>query len=94
MDVELRSISRADLKYFLTTCEAAFGWDVKDEEVERVGKILKPERTIAAYDGETMVGTAADYEFTLTVPGAKLIRRLISTATALSFVCPLGQRGG
>jgi predicted acetyltransferase len=72
MDVELRSISRADLKYFLTTCEAAFGWDVKDEEVERVGKILKPERTIAAYDGETMVGTAADYEFTLTVPGAKL----------------------
>jgi predicted acetyltransferase len=72
MDVELRSISRADLKYFLTTCEAAFGWDVKDDEVERVGKILNPERTIAAFDGETMVGTAADYEFTLTVPGAKL----------------------
>lgn len=72
MDIELRSISRADLKDFLATCEAAFGFDVKDEMVERIARILRPERTIAAFDGETMVGTAADFEFVLTVPGGKV----------------------
>jgi predicted acetyltransferase len=72
MDIELRSVSRADLKDFLATCEAAFGFDVKDEMVERIARILRPERTIAAFDGETMVGTAADFEFMLTVPGGKV----------------------
>jgi predicted acetyltransferase len=72
MDLQLRSVSRAELKYFLATCEAAFGYDAKDDFVERVGRVLPPERTVAAFDGESMVGTAADWEFTFTVPGGKV----------------------
>jgi predicted acetyltransferase len=72
MDLSLRSVSRAEFKYFLSTCEAAFGFEAKDEFVDRIGRVLLPERTIAAFEGETMIGTAADWEFTLTVPGGKL----------------------
>lgn len=71
MDISLRPVSRAEFKYFLTTCEAAFGQGIKDEDAEWLAGLLPPDRTLAAFDGESMVGTAADYEFTLTVPGGK-----------------------
>jgi predicted acetyltransferase len=83
MDIELRSIARAELTNFLATCEAAFGFDVRDDQVERLARILKPERTVAAFDGETMVGTAADFEFFLTVPGGKVPAAGVTTVGVL-----------
>jgi predicted acetyltransferase len=72
MEIDLRTCRDDELAYFLTTVEAAFGYSPKEEEIQRFGRILDMSRTIGAFDGESMIGTAADFEFTLTVPGGKL----------------------
>lgn len=90
MDISLRSVSRAEFKYFLTTCEAAFGFGAKDAFVERVGRVLQPERTIAAFDGESMIGTAADWEFMFTIPGGKVP----AAGVSLVGVLPSHRRRG
>jgi predicted acetyltransferase len=72
MEIDLRACRDDELAYFLTTVEAAFGYSPKEEEIQRFGRILDMGRTIGAFDGESMIGTAADFEFTMTVPGGKL----------------------
>jgi predicted acetyltransferase len=51
---------------------AAFGDEPRDEDIERHQKMLVRERFYAAYDDALPVGTAADFPFTLTVPGGEL----------------------
>jgi predicted acetyltransferase len=72
MEISLRECRADEMKEFATTCEAAFGYDVSDELMSRWVRLFMPERTVAAFDGDAMVGTAADFEFTFTVPGGKV----------------------
>lgn len=72
MDVLVRECRRDESELFLRTCEAAFGYDVSDELMARWLRLFDPERAVVAYDGEEMVGTASDFQFTLTVPGGKV----------------------
>lgn len=51
---------------------AAFGDEARDDDLERHRKMLVRERFYAAYDDGLPVGTAADFPFTLTVPGGEL----------------------
>jgi predicted acetyltransferase len=72
MEIKLRTCNDDELASFLKTLHAAFGYSPKEDEIRRIGRVLDMERTIAAFDGDSMIGTAADFEFTLTVPGGKL----------------------
>src|SRR6266513_5446263 len=51
---------------------SVFGDEPNDEDIERHRKMLVRERFYAAYDGDLPVGSAADFPFTLTVPGGEL----------------------
>src|SRR3954471_1812008 len=51
---------------------AVFGDEPRDEDFERHRKMLVRERFYAAYDGDAPVGSAADFPFTVTVPGGEL----------------------
>ena len=72
MDLVVRQCRPDEVRLFMATCEAAFGYDVTEEQSTRWGRVLDPERTVAAFEGDEMVGTAADFRFTLTVPGGKV----------------------
>jgi predicted acetyltransferase len=72
MDVTLRQCRSDEGELFLKTCEAAFGYDVGQELLGRWLRLFDPDRAVAAWDGEEMVGTAGDFRFTLTVPGGKI----------------------
>jgi predicted acetyltransferase len=72
MSVHVRVCRENEFRRFLETCEAAFGYDVPADDVERFRRVISPERTHAAFDGDTMVGTAGSFPFTLTVPGGEL----------------------
>jgi predicted acetyltransferase len=70
--VEIRACRAEELRDFLATAEAAFGDEVGDEEVERARRILPPERALAAFEDDYMVGTTGTFPFSLTVPGGEV----------------------
>lgn len=72
MDIYVRACRKDEFRRFLETCEAAFGYDLRDDDVERFGRIISAERTFAAFEGESMVGTTGSFEFSLTIPGGEL----------------------
>jgi len=65
----IRIITPADLEAFSAVPSQAFLEDWSPEARELEGKLIEFDRTIAAFDGAQMVGTAGAYSFRLTVPG-------------------------
>ncbi|MFN2488548.1 MAG: GNAT family N-acetyltransferase [Actinomycetota bacterium] len=72
MSLEIRSCRPDEFRLFLETCEAAFGYDIKDDDVERFKRVISTDRTFAAFDDETMIGTAGSFPFTMTIPGGEV----------------------
>jgi predicted acetyltransferase len=72
MSLRLRPARRSEIPDFLEACESAFGHDISDEEVGRLTRLLEPRRTLATFDDDQIVGTAAAYRFPLTVPGGEV----------------------
>jgi predicted acetyltransferase len=70
--VEIRNPSADDWRPAMRMTSSVFGEELKDEDFERYTKTLVRERFYTAYDGDVPVGTAADFPFTLTVPGGEL----------------------
>ncbi|MFQ5472907.1 MAG: GNAT family N-acetyltransferase [Dehalococcoidia bacterium] len=71
MNLEIRPIQSEEFETFFKAGESAFGeTNIKHLEDERA--ILDFERTLAAFDGEDIVSTAAAFDFDLTVPGNQL----------------------
>jgi predicted acetyltransferase len=70
--IEIRKAGPDELRRLLETGVKAFSEQAHADELERDARVLESERTFAAYDGEAMVGTAADFGLTLTVPGGEL----------------------
>jgi predicted acetyltransferase len=68
---------RADV---LRTTFAAFGEEMKDDDLERSRRLMPLDRVLAAWDGERPVGVAASYPFELTVPGG------VAQAAGVSWV--------
>jgi|ERR1022692_704996 predicted acetyltransferase len=66
----IRPVSAAELPAFVAVGEQAFNsiWPF-DEVVRHERKIFEPERSLGAFDGDQLVGTALVYTFRLTVPG-------------------------
>ena len=71
MKIDIRSLRPEEFRTFLETCEAAFGYEVTDDDVERFRRIISPDRMFAAFDEDVMVGTGGAFPFSLTVPGGE-----------------------
>ena len=79
----IRIITPADLEAFSAVPSQAFLEDWSPEARELEGKLIEFDRTIAAFDGAQMVGTAGAYSFRLTVPGG------VADAAGVSLVAVL-----
>ena len=69
MAVEVRAVEAGEVSQALAGIWHYFGKRPEQEEVERLGAILPPERVLAAVDGGAIVGGAGAYLFDTTVPG-------------------------
>jgi predicted acetyltransferase len=72
LTIAIRNPAQEAWRAAMETTSSVFGDELKDEDFERFSKTLVRERFYAAYDGDAPVGTAADFPFTLTVPGGEL----------------------
>lgn len=89
-DVELRPIDLAELPGFYRTLSETFGEDPRDDDRERLATVFEPERSLAAFDGDQIVGTAGIYTRDMTVPGGP---RPVAGVTVVS-VAPTHRRRG
>ncbi len=90
MDIEVRTPQPDEVRRFLDTGVKAFSEELRGEDAERDELVLERERMFAAYDGQTMVATAADFGLTLTVPGGELP----AAGVTLVGVLPTHRRRG
>ena len=67
--VEIRPIDESEFGAFVQTMTYAFGEDVDPDSDERFRAIIEWDRTVAAFDGAELVGTAGAFSYELTVPG-------------------------
>jgi predicted acetyltransferase len=68
----LRSVSHDEMRTFLEAVFNAFGEDIKDSFFDAEMLTAEPDRTLAAFDGDAIVGNAGAYSFDLAVPGGRL----------------------
>jgi predicted acetyltransferase len=90
MAIEIRTPQPDEVRRFLDTGATAFAEELRAEDAERDERVLERERMFAAFDGDTMVGTAADFALTLTVPGGELP----AAGVTLVGVLPTHRRRG
>ncbi len=68
--MDIRPITGEEYATFHRTFQRAMSFPPStDEAIERMKADLRPERTLAAFDRDQMVGSADSYLFELTVPG-------------------------
>lgn len=70
MSFELRPIQPDEFVPFSRAASRAFGEHAKDEEIEEERPLFEFDRSLAAFDGDTIVGTGGILTFELTVPGS------------------------
>ncbi|MDQ4144283.1 MAG: GNAT family N-acetyltransferase [Actinomycetota bacterium] len=90
MAIKLRPIEEEEFDHFLETAEVAFSDEIRPEHMDRFKRVLPAERTLAAFDGDTMVASAGAFDFTLTVPGA----RVPAAGVTVVGVIPTHRRRG
>jgi predicted acetyltransferase len=70
--IDVRACRSNELSRFLDTCLRSFHQHLREIEVVRDTKLLRPERALAAFDAEDIVGTAGAFEFRLSIPGGEV----------------------
>jgi predicted acetyltransferase len=90
MPIEIRTPPLEEVRRFLEVGGKTFAEETRAEDAERDERVLDPDRLYAAYDGEAIVGTAADFGLTLTVPGGELR----AAGVTLVGVLPTHRRRG
>jgi predicted acetyltransferase len=70
--IEIRNPAADEWRAAMETAMAVFADEPREDDFERYMNSLVRERFYAAYDDGDPVGTAADFQFTLTVPGGEL----------------------
>jgi predicted acetyltransferase len=66
---QLRPARPDEMDLLFATVERAFGEDPHPDDARYELATLRPERTLAAYDGDAMVATGGIFTFDMTVPG-------------------------
>ncbi len=72
MDIAIRPIEPDEFVAFVSADEVAFSHHHEPEETERWRKVFEFDRSLAAFDGSRIVGTAAALTMTVTTPGGAL----------------------
>jgi predicted acetyltransferase len=74
-DPELRKPLAPHLRDYFTVVNAGFGDKLNADKAYQSAEaaVFEPERTLAAYDGDKIVGGASAYTFELTVPGRRTV---------------------
>jgi len=71
--MEIRYIRSGELPAFRTVLSTAFGGDESSPAWDPVWEnAFEHDRLLGAFDDDTMVGTAGNFSFTMTVPGGEL----------------------
>ncbi|MEN8237996.1 MAG: GNAT family N-acetyltransferase [Actinomycetota bacterium] len=69
-NITIRPVTIAEYPAFVTALIEGFSDDLPDESFPKmIEEVLPAERTLAAFDGDTIVGTFGGYDLDLTVPG-------------------------
>jgi len=88
--MELRPARADEFDAFSTAVLSAFHEELTDDERRRYMKIHEPDRSLAWFDGDAIVGTSSLFTRTLTVPGAQVP---VGAVTAVA-VLPTHRRRG
>ena len=72
MDIEIRSIRAEEFETWLRGMSKAFNEYPRDEWLEMERKLIEPERTFAAIDGDDFVGGASTASMRMAVPGGEV----------------------
>ena len=72
MGIEVRPITQEHWEPFARANSIGFGFEPKFERMEDTQAIFELERSLAAFEGEEIVGTTSIFSWDLTVPGASL----------------------
>jgi predicted acetyltransferase len=89
--LEVRSVDSADVDTSMRVFETAWAFHIDEEERRRTGTDLASERSIGAYAGSDMVGTAMSFSMELTVPG---LLQVPLAGVSYIAVHPLHRRRG
>jgi predicted acetyltransferase len=92
MDLTVRPVDDGEFDRWFATENAVFGsaaFSAERAALER--SVLPLDRTVAAFDGDTLVGTAGSFPFDMTVPGGATLP--IAGVTAVTTV-PTHRRQG
>ena len=68
MEIDVRAFD-GEPRTFFEAGTLAFSEQLRDEDAEAYESFFEPERAIADYDGDRVVGTAGIFSFDLTIPG-------------------------
>jgi predicted acetyltransferase len=91
MDIDIRPITPEQGDQFSAVMATAFGETFSEEELADHDRWFEYDRSIAAFDGDRMVGTGGAYSMDLTLPGLTTIP--VGGLTAIS-VLPTHRRRG
>ena len=90
---DVRTITDDDALVFRSRVSTGFGTDVEDDDAarERFQAIFELDRTLAAFDGDEMIGTGAGFSLGVTVPGGA---EVAMGGTTVITVQPTHRRRG
>ncbi len=91
MDIEIRPITEDETEQFYTAIHRGFGGDSTEGDHDRFYTNLPLDRTVAAFDGGVIVGTAGEFDFDVTVPGGNSVAM---AGTTIVTVRPTHRRRG
>ena len=83
MTVEIRNCPPDRVLDLMRTSEIAFSEDLPDDMIERIKGVADPERWIAAFDDDRIVGTSGVFGVRMRVPGGELPTGGVTFVTVL-----------
>ena len=89
-DIVIRPIDSTEFPAYFRTLVETFGADLRDSDREADARVFEPERSLAGFDGDRIVATAAIYSRQMTMPGGP---RPVAAVTMVS-VSPTHRRRG
>ncbi len=90
MDLETRFIKPGEMAAVLALLSDSFGFDPKEDDLERFERGFEQDRVFGTFDGDEMVGTGGAFSLHMTVPGAALA----TGGTTIIAVRPTHRRRG
>jgi predicted acetyltransferase len=91
-DITIRPVTAAEYPAFVLAFIEGFADDLPSESFpDLIQRTLPPERTLAAFDGDSIVGTFGGYHLDLTVPGGTTVAM---EGTTVVTVFPTHRRMG